>query len=148
MDRLFKRNFEIKINLLNNETCVIISEMTDSFHHIEFKFQIFMPHFKVESADINMIRVPLPQCKEAENFEQDLIGLVIEPGFRKKVISILGGSGGCSNLVDMALISLPLIVNANALNNYFSGKISKEEYFDTSKKFLNNHCLAFSKKQP
>jgi hypothetical protein len=72
-------------------------------HKMTVQLDIALPDLEIRQATAVMNEVPIDDCREIETFVKKLVGLRIQPGFTRKVRSLLGGVEGCLHLTNLIL---------------------------------------------
>lgn len=140
---LFERNFHVGIASGGPTTLLITSHLTDPLHDIKLVMEVEMPDMAIENTRVLVVRSPHKACREIGRLAALLKGLRIAKGFNRQVQDLLGGSGGCSNLRNMVLISAPLAINASWFNLKQHNLISDEEFQAKREASMSGHCLAY-----
>jgi hypothetical protein len=112
-DFLFSRNRSIFIfeqegggDKEGKETLFIHGHLSDSFHEMALFLRVLSssdPPYFLKEAKGNFLRFPNPVCGEAAPKLQELEGMHLLPGNKKKIISRLTGPEGCSHLSDLVI---------------------------------------------
>ncbi|MGI5882813.1 MAG: DUF2889 domain-containing protein [Dethiobacteria bacterium] len=112
-DFLFSRNRGIFIfdkkgggDKEGEESLYIHGHLSDSFHEMALSMHVLnSPDYPylLKEATGNFLRFPNPICGEAAPKLEELVGMQLLPGNRKKIISELTGPEGCSHLCDLVI---------------------------------------------
>ncbi len=81
-----------------------------TLHHLVVRMLVDPATMTVLDAESAMIKVPRPQCREAENLAAKLKGLVITRGFTKRVKELFAGPAGCTHMTELILDMAPAAV--------------------------------------
>lgn len=67
-------------------------------HHMDVKLLIKPDPLMIEDAEVQMIHVPMPECRTTLDTMEKLKGLEVKSGFSKNIYTIMGGKRGCAHL--------------------------------------------------
>jgi hypothetical protein len=110
----FLRNKVVEVELRADGDLAVSWRLTDDLTKIEVQLVVRPPDLEIVSADAHFDRyIPL-SCKNASENIKKVEGVGIGGGLRKIVAGLLGGTDGCSLIVDAVLES------ANAVILYFT----------------------------
>ena len=74
-------------------------------HHMIIRLLVGPPGLTIKAAKAEMPHCPHEECIETRKSLEKMIGISIESGFSENVITLLGGSNGCTHLTAL-LISM------------------------------------------
>jgi hypothetical protein len=110
----FLRNKVVEVEPRPDGDLAVSWRLTDDLTKIEVQLIVRPPDLEIVSADARFERyIPL-SCKDASENIKKVEGVGIGGGLRKIVAGLLGGTDGCSLIVDAVLES------ANAVILYFT----------------------------
>ena len=72
-------------------------------HRIIVKMVLSLPKLIIESAEADMLAVPMEMCKEVKDVVSKLVGIPLTRGFRENVRKSLGGKNGCIHMNNLLL---------------------------------------------
>lgn len=143
---LFNRRIEIDINPYGDEMFRLITTLGDIYHDIALTLFISDRDFRIKEAVVETNRTPHPRCREISRLAGLLAGLTVGPGFIGRVRSVLGGEAGCPNLLNLVLLTAPLVVNAAAIQRVQRENLSPEQAEAVWLETLGGVCVAYAKK--
>ncbi|MDO8674181.1 MAG: DUF2889 domain-containing protein [Dehalococcoidia bacterium] len=112
---IFSRNIAVDIDEGTEGTLLVKSRMVDRFHDISVLLTVSNPGFTILDVEVEMAVAPDEGCNLVYPLAKKLVGLSIAGGFNRRVVSILAGANGCSNVLNMVLVAAPLAINAAQL---------------------------------
>lgn len=142
---LFNRRIEIDINPDGDGMFRLVTTLGDIYHDIVLTLFISDREFRIKEAVVETNRTPHPRCHEISRLTALLAGLTVGPGFIGRVRSALGGEMGCPNLLNLVLLTAPLVVNAAAIVRVQRENLSPEQAEALWLKTLGGVCLAYAK---
>ncbi len=146
---IFERNINIKVIPLDRENFALDVSLLDLSHSIHATLKINLNTQEIVDAEAKMMRVPFSACHLAENNLKKLTGLKIQRGINKQIAMIIGGSTGCTHLVEILQSALRfgaamLIAKSAGYESYGEGeKLTEEERIARSMPVLKNTCVVF-----
>jgi hypothetical protein len=78
-------------------------------HHMAIRLLVNCSNFLIEDIDVDLLSVPRPVCRETIDSLVPIKGLSISKGFTSKVKKIVGGTKGCTHLVELLLAMAPVV---------------------------------------
>jgi len=117
-------------------------------HHMGIRLLVNCSTFLIEDIDVDLISVPRSVCRETLDSLAPIRGLTITRGFTSKVKKLVGGTKGCTHLLELLLAMAPAAVQG------FAAHRSRKPYdFDPQQaklilKFLINTCHAWREDGP
>ena len=146
-------DFDIEAELIDSKTYDFPSEAhgivtrDTPYHHMKLRITIDID-MTVKDASAVTLSGPYLICPQgAYNFE-NLIGIKIGPGWKKRVSSRIGGSSGCTHITEL---TGPMATTAYQT---IGGEISRQKRLENTKRNLiknnqknplDNSCIAYSK---
>ena len=97
-----------------------------------------------------MIKAPYPECKNALDNIDEIVGMKLQRGLAKKMAEILGKNTGCTHMLEIA-ITAARTASYTILNILAEGKKWKEimaadeERYEVVRTYLDNSCIVFKK---
>lgn len=144
---LFNRKIEIDINPAGDETLVLTTTLVDMYHDIRLVLEVGTWDGTIHKAELQMERIPHPDCRKMAEKAGLLYGLQVGPGFTKKVLTLLGGECGCPNLVNLVFITAPLARNAAVVLKQQQEKLSEDEMDQLWQDVLGGVCAAYPRQK-
>lgn len=147
MDFIF-RTINSNVQEINEETIVIMSQLTDFAHIFEVMLIIDLKTKKITKATGKYYKTPYKICSHTEKLIPKLRGLTINRGVLKEIQRILTGTEGCIHLYELVenAIKLTSTILIGKHINYFSEdfkRLSDEDKIHLSKQYLKNTCYAY-----
>ena len=117
-------------------------------HHMAIRLLINCSSFVIEDIDADLISVPRDFCREVLECLAPIKGMVLTKGFTAKAKKLVGGSKGCTHLLELLLAMAPA-----AVQGYGSYQEKKPEVFDPAYEkmalqFFINTCHAWREGGP
>lgn len=140
---LFTRRIEIDINPYGDGMFRLVTTLADVYHDFTLSLLITGREFRITEADVEIKHIPHPRCREISRLAGLLSGLTVGPGFTGQVRTRLGGKDGCPNLLNLVLLTAPLVVNAAAIERLQREKLSPEQEEAVWQETLGGVCLAY-----
>lgn len=142
---LFERTYNISLARPDDNSISIYVQLLDSLHDLRLNILLGVQPLAITGAHLEVVKIPRPQCEGIKELASNLVGLEIGKGLSKKLRQLLGGPSGCSNLLNMALISLPLAANAQYMHdpNKTGYIMTPEEYNRMREQVMRGHCLGW-----
>ncbi len=118
-------------------------------HHMDVKMMIRSDPLTIEKIQVQMIHVPMGECRTTLDTVSQLTGVEIRSGFSGKVRSIMGGKKGCTHLCHLIIVMGQEIVHG-WLTSKRSRKLPVPESLDdiSEKNFLIDSCRMWTEKGP
>lgn len=143
--QLFERTYKINVGK-ESEAFTVNCVLEDIYHNIILTQKLSLENPIILSGHLDVIKAPNPECQQLRQLPERLNGLAIDKGFTKEVVTRLGGPKGCVNLVNMVLVSLPLVINATWLYHARTGQRSQDEIKQMEQELMAGVCLGYPKK--
>jgi hypothetical protein len=140
---LFNRRIEIDINSHGEGMFRLVTTLGDIYHDIVLTLMISDREFRITEAVVETNRIPHSFCREISGLARSLTGLTVGPGFTGQVRSRLGGKEGCPNLLNLVLLTAPLVVNAAVIERLQRENLSPEQAEAVWQETLGGVCLAY-----
>jgi len=144
---LFNRRIEIDINPHDVGIFRLVTSLNDIYHDITLTLFIAEQEFRIVDAQVEMNRIPQTRCREICQLANALTGLEVKPGFARQVQASLGGEAGCPNMVNLVLLTAPLVINAATIMRLQQEEMSLEQQADVWQEALGGVCVAYPKKR-
>jgi hypothetical protein len=80
-----------------------------AIHHMAIRLLVNSSNFLIEDIDVELLSVPRPVCRETIDCLSPLKGLTVTKGFTSKVKRLVGGTKGCTHLMELILAMAPVI---------------------------------------
>jgi len=140
---VFNRYKSCHVEQIDEQTVKVVSSMCDSFHEITVTLTVSLPDGIIQEAKGEFVRQPDDMCRQTAVLLAKLQGVVLGKGIFKAASRVLGGSSGCTHLVDLvmeaakALLQGKFVIRFRGLNDFEDAKemLSKE---------LAGTCLFYS----
>ncbi|MBS3947684.1 MAG: DUF2889 domain-containing protein [Dethiobacter sp.] len=144
---LFNRRIEIDINPHGDGMFRLVTSLSDVYHDIILTLFIAGQEFRIVEAQVEMKRIPHPRCREICRLANALTGLTVSPGFARQVQASLGGEDGCPNMVNLVLLTAPLVINVTVMQRLLQEELSPEQQEAAWQGALGGVCAAYPKKE-
>jgi hypothetical protein len=117
-------------------------------HRILVKMVLSLPKLIIESAEAEMLAVPVEMCKEVKDVLNKLVGIPLTRGFKENVRKRLGGKNGCIHMNNLLLFMSTAAVQGSY--SYYNrvredGRL-KQPDFDND--LIINSCHVWSEDGP
>lgn len=107
--RVFNRKKVARIERVGSRLALFHS-MEDEAHGFALRYEIDLDAQKIVGAESVTPRLPyIGICNEPQRKIQTLVGQPVDPGLRKRIQTLIGGSAGCSQLYDLTADLLKLL---------------------------------------
>ena len=146
-------DFDIEAELIDSKTYDFPSNTHGTvfkdtpYHHMKLRITV---DFDMTVKDATAITLfgPYNICPQGANIFKNLVGVKIGPGWKRLVLSKIGGSSGCTHITEltgpMATTAYQTIGGEISRQKRIGNK-SKSFTGDDKKVTLNNSCIAYSK---
>jgi hypothetical protein len=117
-------------------------------HHMTIRLLVHCSNRMIEDVDVDMIAVPMEECHEIIDCLAPIKGLTITRGFTSKVKNIVGGSKGCTHLVELLQAMAPAAHQGiNAHQSQEQSSLDAERAKKTMNHLINT-CHAWKEDGP
>lgn len=140
---IFQRDIQFKVKEEKDDSLKVTAHLTDRFHDLELSAVVRLSNYEILAATFKVHRGPSPRCQEIEPLASKLVGIKIAGGFNKKVRELFSGPQGCSNLRDMVLMALPLVINSSWYYYQERDSLSESDVAAMAERDMAGHCLAY-----
>ena len=106
----FLRNKVIEVEPLVDGNLSVSWRLTDDLLKAEVRLIVQPPELEIMKAEAWMERYPPPSCRDASEAIKKVEGVSIGSGLRKILAGLLGGTSGCSLLMDAVLESCNAVI--------------------------------------
>jgi hypothetical protein len=106
----FLRNKVIEVEPLPDGSLGVSWRLTDDLLKAEVRLVVQPPELEIMEAEARLERYPPLSCREASTLIKKVEGVSIGSGLRKILAGLLGGSAGCSLLIDAVLESSNAVI--------------------------------------
>ena len=106
----FLRNKVIEVEPLADGSLGVSWRLTDDLLKAEIQLIVQPPELEIMEAEALLERYPPLSCREASNLIKKVEGVSIGSGLRKILAGLLGGTPGCSLLMDAVLESANAVI--------------------------------------
>jgi len=106
----FLRNKVVEVEPQKDGTLHVSWRLTDDLLKAEVRMKVQPPDLEIVEAEAELGRLPFPEWASAPKLIKKVEGVLIGPGLRKIVRSMVGGPGGCSLLVHAVLESSNAVI--------------------------------------
>jgi len=80
-----------------------------AIHHMAIRLLVNSSNFLIEDIEVDLLSVPRQVCLETIDCLAPLKGLAVTKGFTSKVKKLVGGTKGCTHLLELLLAMAPVI---------------------------------------
>lgn len=154
MDTIYERNINVKIRRIDSEGKIgkeifVYASLLDLDHSLQVSLRIDISSRRILEAQGRMVKVPFRKCKLAEDRIKNIKGLVVKKGVNKEVAKIVGGSYGCTHMVEVVQTALrfasAIIIGLRVKTGPEAREVlSEEERIAKSFDLLKGSCVAYS----
>ncbi|OFX56724.1 MAG: hypothetical protein A2046_00305 [Bacteroidetes bacterium GWA2_30_7] len=148
-----KRDIGIEAFELENGYLMLEATFLDPYHLIRLNLLIDPKTRTIMTAKSEFANHPHAMCPKVAIKAKLLIGLKIERGITKQIMSKIGGSEGCVHLRELALETINFAATALIGYNEGFGLMSRDfnildehEKYKLSKSLLKNTCCVYNEK--
>lgn len=148
-----KRDIGIEAFELENGFLMLEATFLDPYHLIRLNLQIDPKTRTIMTAKSEFANHPHAMCPKVSEKAKLLIGLKIERGITKQIISKIGGGEGCVHLRELSMETINFAATALVGYNEGFGLMSRDfnildehEKYLLSKDLLKNTCMIYSDK--
>jgi hypothetical protein len=106
----FLRNKVIEVEPLADGSLSVSWRLTDDLLKAEIKIVVQPPDLEIMEAEARLERFPPLSCRDASEMIKKVEGVSIGSGLRKILAGLLGGTSGCSLLMDAVLESSNAVI--------------------------------------
>ena len=99
----FFRQKIVQVDPQSDGSLFISWRLADSLTEMEMTVKIRPPDLEITGARATVIRSPHPECAPAPDSLAKIEGVRVGPGLRKIVGGLMGGNGGCTELIEGVL---------------------------------------------
>jgi hypothetical protein len=152
----FLRTKVIEVEPLPDGSLSVSWRLTDNLLKAEVNLIVQPPDLEIMEAEARLERYPPLSCREASNLIKKVEGVSIGSGLRKILAGLLGGTLGCSLLMDAVLESSnavilhytrPGIEAGEAVNDPDQKLAGLRERLKTNPRLVRS-CIAFQDDSP
>jgi hypothetical protein len=152
----FLRNKVIEVEPLPDGSLRVSWRLTDDLLKAEIRLIVQLPELEITKAEARLERFPPPSCREATERIKKVEGVSIGSGLRKILAGLLGGTEGCSILMDAVLESSnavilhftrPGIITGEAVSDPDEKLAALRERLKTNPRLVRS-CIAFQDDSP
>lgn len=141
---LFNRYKNTQVKMVDKDTFEINSTMCDSFHEITLILKVNIEDGVIKSAEVQFLRQPDEICKETSKLAGTLVGLRLDKGIKKTANEHIGGSSGCTHLVDLVLEAAKAFIQGR-FRKHFEDVGDREQAREELSKKLEGTCWFHSR---
>lgn len=149
-----KRDIGIEAFELENGYLMLEATFLDPYHLIRLNLQIDPKTRTIITAKSEFANHPHEMCSKVAIKAKLLIGLKIERGITKQIMSKIGGGEGCVHLRELAIDTINFAATALIGYNEGFGLMSRDfnildehEKYQLSKGLLKNTCCIYNEKE-
>ena len=143
---IFNRFKNTQVELIDDNTLKVISTMTDTYHEIIVTLKVNISDSNIIEASAQFLRQPDVMCKETAKFIEKLVGVSLGRGITKNAIALIGGTSGCTHIVDMVLESAKAFVQGK-FTKQFNDIGDREKAIGFINKQLEGTCWYHARHQ-
>jgi hypothetical protein len=117
-------------------------------HRIIVRMVLSLPQLIIESAEAEMLAVPIEMCKEVKDVVNKLVGIPLTRGFKENVRKSLGGKNGCIHMNNLLLfMSTAAIQGSYTYYNRLreDGRLKRPDFDNT---LIVNSCHIWREEGP
>jgi hypothetical protein len=140
---LFKRDISTQFDLIEENLLRVRTSLQDVFHDILVILDVSLPNYVIESAKIDMNRVPSDRCFQVCPRASELVGLRVSKGFYNRLRRLFGGANGCVNVYQMLSVSAPLAINVSWYVYRDRGDVDDEGVQQLVERDMAGKCIAY-----
>lgn len=140
---VFNRYKSCHVEEIDHRTLKVVSSMCDSFHDITVILTVSLPDGIIQEAKGKFVHQPDEMCTETAVLLNKLKGVTLGKGIFKTASQVLGGSTGCTHLVDLVMEAAKAFLQGNFVIR-FRGLNDFEEAKEMVSKELAGTCLFHS----
>lgn len=118
--------------------------MSDTIHEIQVTLIVNMADAKILKAEAEFLRQPDDMCKETAIIMEKLVGISLSNGIIKNAKEVIGGSCGCTHLVDLVIEAAKAFLQGNYMIRIQDFK-DMEEAKEALTKELEGNCWYYSR---
>jgi len=151
----FMRNKVVEVEPLAEGALSVSWRLVDNLMEAEVQMKVRLPDLEITEARGRLGRSPHPECALAPDSIQKVVGVRVGPGLRKIVDGLMGGSAGCSELIEGILecanaVILDFTVPQIRANAKGSEAERRKRYQDMLRfnPRLAGSCIAFAEGSP
>ncbi len=144
---IFHRTIEIDIDVHSEGMFSLTTGLRDVYHDILLTLLISVPDYIIKDIHVDMRAIPHENCRQVYKLVRTLAGRQVGAGFTRQVLDALGGEGGCPNLINLILITAPLVINAAAVLHARQEKLTRDELDDLLQEALAGVCIGYSREK-
>lgn len=138
---LFNRSITVNVQTEDYKTASVSGVFLDSHHEWCLNFSVDLKTNEITSAYGELRRGPHPDCRKVEERVQELVGLKLVHGVRKKIESAVGKASGCTHLTDLTLECVKGLVQARF--NLMERELPEAEMKNYVEDYLRGSCYHF-----
>lgn len=138
---LFNRSITVNVQTEDYKTAQVNGVFLDSQHEWCLNLSVDLESYVVTKAYGELRRAPHPDCMVVQERVQELVGLKLVHGVRKKIEAAVGKETGCTHLTDLTLECVKGLVQARF--NLMERKLPEEDITDYVKDYLKGSCYNF-----
>ena len=151
----FSRNKIVGVEVLGEGSLLVSWRLVDTLTEAEIRLKVRLPDLEITEAEARLERFPHPECRNAVDSIQKVVGVRVGPGLRKIVQGLMGGSAGCAELIEGVLecgnavilhFTVPQI-QANATGNEEERRKKYQEMLRFNPRLVRS-CIAFADDSP
>jgi len=141
---LFNRSININVRSSDSTILTVNGTFLDSHHEICLTLVVDILTYTIVGAEGELLRTPHGNCRETRQLIENLIGLTIDKGIRRKLQSAVGYENGCTHLFELALECVKGLIQAKySLMNL---TLSPEQVTTYVEEYLRDSCYHYQSK--
>ena len=99
----FMRNKIVEVEPQSDGSLSISWRLVDNLTEMEMAVKVQPPDLEITEAKARILRSPHGECSSAPPTLQKIVGVRVGPGLRKIAGGLMGGTGGCAELMEGVL---------------------------------------------
>ena len=99
----FMRNKIVEVEPQSDGSLSISWRLVDILTEMEMAVKVQPPDLEITEAKARILRSPHGECSSAPHTLQKIVGVRVGPGLRKIAGGLMGGAGGCAELMEGVL---------------------------------------------
>jgi hypothetical protein len=119
-----------------------------AIHHMAIRLLVNCSDFLIEDVEVDLLSVPRQVCLETIDCLAPLKGLTVTKGFTSKVKKIVGGTKGCTHLLELLLAIAPVIFQGLAAQQSQKPSAFEFDQVKMMSQSLVNTCHAWREDGP
>ena len=151
----FMRTKTVEVEPQSDGSLSISWRLADNLLEMEMAVKVQPPDLEIKEAEARILRSPHGECSSAPRSLKEIVGVRVGPGLRKIAGGLIGGAGGCAELMEGVLecanaailhFTVPQI-RANARGTEEERKKRYQDMLRSNPRLVRS-CVAFADDSP